>query len=201
MEERNSYGPGLWPAVMGMPAGALPPVPYPGMPGLPGPVPTPGPGPMPAGAPLGAYGGPVPDGAGAVPQPAAAETGPVPVTAVPAAGGSESGLDEERIMAEVKEFLERHPRVDLGKLLEEQSFRDRYGRRLYHEPLLQLCEEYLALQEEERQSREEDKRQRTTGSGGGSVPSGLTPREQKELSEWNRAYPHMRMSAKEFLSR
>ena len=41
-----------------------------------------------------------------------------------------------------------------------------------------------------------------TASGGGSTSDArLTARQQRELDEWNAAYPSMKMTAKEFLNR
>ena len=50
-------------------------------------------------------------------------------------------------------------------------------------------------------ARAESKASRATGTGGGSGAEALTAAQQKELAEWNRNYPHMKMTAKEFLSR
>ena len=45
------------------------------------------------------------------------------------------------------------------------------------------------------------KAERSTGAGGGGVSAGLTAAQQRELDEWNREYPNLKMTAKEFLER
>ena len=45
------------------------------------------------------------------------------------------------------------------------------------------------------------KAERSTGAGGGGVSDGLTAAQQRELDEWNRSYPQMKMTAKEFFER
>ena len=45
------------------------------------------------------------------------------------------------------------------------------------------------------------KAERSTGAGGGGVSAGLTAAQQRELDEWNREFPHLKMTAKDFLER
>ena len=41
----------------------------------------------------------------------------------------------------------------------------------------------------------------TSGSGGSGSYEALNARQQSELDAWNRAFPQMKMSAREYLSR
>ena len=50
-------------------------------------------------------------------------------------------------------------------------------------------------------ARNESRSARSTGAGGGSGSETLTAAQQRDLDEWNRSYPDMKMTAKEFLSR
>ena len=50
-------------------------------------------------------------------------------------------------------------------------------------------------------ARAESKAGRATGSGGSGGGEALTARELRELEAWNRAYPQLKMTAREFLSR
>ena len=51
------------------------------------------------------------------------------------------------------------------------------------------------------QARRESRAARSTGSGGSGVYEALNARQQSELDAWNRAFPQMKMSAREYLSR
>ncbi len=94
--------------------------------------------------------------------------------------------------------------MDLAELDADPLFRLFCGSRYGREPLADLYGDYLALAEHMSSQallRAESRLRRGTGSGGSGGGEALTAAEQRELSEWNRAYPQMKMTAKEFKSR
>lgn len=130
-----------------------------------------------------------------VPEGAQGETTPA---------AAEEGGDPAFLAASAEEFFRRYPQVDIVRLERDPAFRRFCGSRLYREPLADLYGDYLAVAEETRRregARREDRARRSTGSGAGSAAGGLTGEQRRALEEWNRAYPHMRMTAREFLER
>lgn len=117
----------------------------------------------------------------------------------------EEAAKQQRWIAEdVKDFAQRYPDVDLGKLDGNKAFRRFCGSRYGREPLGDLYEDYLEIAGNAAQAavqKAESKAGRATGTGGGSGAETLTASQQRELDEWNRSYPQMKMTAKEFLSR
>ena len=108
------------------------------------------------------------------------------------------------LRADAAAFREKYPDVDLCALEEQSAFRRFCGSRLYKEPAATLYEDYLsftAAAEESARVKAEAKRSRSTGGGSGQAASGLSRAQEASLNEWNRAFPGMRMSAKEYLSR
>ncbi len=110
----------------------------------------------------------------------------------------------EFIRRDAAEFAEAYPDVDLKKLDGDPAFRRFCGSRYGREPLAELYEDYLDIAGEQRaaaSARADSRAKRETGAGSGSGGETLSARQQMELDEWNRAYPNMKMTAKEFLSR
>ena len=108
------------------------------------------------------------------------------------------------IAADAAAFAEQYPDVDLGKLDENRAFRRFCGSRYGKEPLAELYTDWLDIAKEAQLSavtKTESKAARSTGAGGGSGSETLTAAQQRALDEWNRNYPQMKMTAKEFLSR
>ena len=108
------------------------------------------------------------------------------------------------VAADAAEFSRRFPDVDLSRLDGDGAFRRFCGSRYGREPIAELYEDYLALAgsvREAARSSAESKTRRATGSGGGSGGENLTSAQQRSLDEWNRAFPDMKMTAKEYLSR
>ena len=103
-------------------------------------------------------------------------------------------------------FMAKYPDVDIGDLEKNEDFRefcdDRYADGKHS--LVKLYEQYLKLTGNAGRaaslSRESKDSRSTSGSrnGGGST---LTAAEKAELEEWNRTYPHMKMTESEFASR
>ena len=102
-------------------------------------------------------------------------------------------------------FLRENPDVDLAKLDANAKFRRFCGSRYGREPLSELYADWKELVGEEAAAKAVEKSaakaERSTGAGGGGVSAGLTAAQQRELDEWNREYPNLKMTAKEFLER
>ena len=110
----------------------------------------------------------------------------------------------EFIARDTADFCERYPEVDVEELDGDAAFRRFCGSRYGREPLGDLFADYLALAGEQRAvaaARSESRSRRETGAGSGSGADTLTARQQQDLDEWNRNFPQMKMTAKEFLSR
>lgn len=121
----------------------------------------------------------------------------------------EKNAEDERkrrewIAEDAKAFAEKHPEVDLRALDGNQAFRRFCGSRYGREPLNELYEDYMELAGEAQKTasaRREGKAERSTGAGGGAGSDTLTAAQQRDLDEWNRNYPGMKMTAKEFLAK
>ena len=114
--------------------------------------------------------------------------------------------EEERGETETdeEELARAYPEVNARELEQNGTFRRFCGSRYGNESTAKLYEDYLAFAEaavNSAESRADDRRRRSTGSGAGRGGNGLNAAQQKALDEWNRAYPNMRMTAREFLSR
>lgn len=102
--------------------------------------------------------------------------------------------------AQVQEFEEKHPDVNVEELNADKKFlkfaNKRYG------TLVELYDEYLEFLDDTTQEVAEKVKKstdRSTGGGSSSTGgSGLSKEQQSTLEEWNRKNPKMRMSAKEF---
>lgn len=102
-------------------------------------------------------------------------------------------------------FLRENPEVDLAKLDANAKFRRFCGSRYGREPLSELYADWKELVGEEAAAKAVEKSaakaERSTGAGGGGASAGLTAAQQRELDEWNREFPHLKMTAKDFLER
>ena len=101
-------------------------------------------------------------------------------------------------------FVEAYPEADLAKLDGDARFRRFCGSRYGREPLKDLYADWLELTgaaAREAAAKSASKSERSTGTGGGAGADTLTAAQQRDLDEWNRSFPNMRMTAKEYLSR
>jgi len=111
---------------------------------------------------------------------------------------------ERWVTLDAAAFTEAYPDVDLAELDGNKAFRKFCGSRYGREPLAGLYGDWLEITGaagEAAVRKKSSKDERSTGAGGGAGGETLTAKQQKALDEWNRAYPHMKMTAKEFLSR
>ena len=108
------------------------------------------------------------------------------------------------IADDAREFARRFPEADLAGRDASESFRRFCGSRYGREPLSELYADYLEVAGgalRAAQARGASRAARSTGSGGSGSYEALTARQQSELDAWNRAFPQMKMSAREYLSR
>lgn len=105
------------------------------------------------------------------------------------------------LQQDVANFMQKHPGVDVGKLVNNQQFQRFCGSRLGKEPLAALYDDYRGIMGEAESvgsARARNARSRSTGSGGGGGEM-LTAAQRRDLDTWNRENPDMKMTAKEFL--
>lgn len=111
---------------------------------------------------------------------------------------------ERWVAQDAAAFAEAYPDVDIAELDGNKAFRRFCGSRYGREPLAGLYEDWLDITGaagKAAAARSASKSERSTGTGGGSGSETLTASQQRALEEWNRNYPNMKMTAKEFLSR
>ena len=141
----------------------------------------------------------------AVEEVAAAEEAVIPEENGAEPGKEDNGQQERgHLVEDVKDFIRRFPDVDFGKVTADPTFLRFCGSRFGREPLGDLFEDFKAVAEaagSAARASMESKSRRTTGAGSTGTGRGLTVSQQRELDEWNRTYPGMKMTAKEFLSR
>lgn len=108
----------------------------------------------------------------------------------------------EFAIADIKDFREAYPDVDVRALTENRAFLRFAGSRYGKEPLAELYADFFDLVSDAGKAaviKNESKAAR--GTGGGSGGEGLTKAQAEALREWNAANPDMQMTAKEFLKR
>lgn len=117
----------------------------------------------------------------------------------------ETGRREQEFLArDFQEFVRRFPEASLWDLDGDPDFRRFCGSRYGKEPISDLYQDYLELAGSARiraQASSESKARRATGAGNSGPGVSLTAAQQRELDEWNRSFPSMKMTAKEFLAR
>ena len=111
-----------------------------------------------------------------------------------------------RLKAEYDNFVDELGAEQAAKTFKKGSqFYKFAGKRIGNEPLMDIYNDYLEFTDgmaTASAAKKESKTQRGTGSGSGAGSSeGLTSREQKDLDEWNRRNPQLKMTAKEWKSR
>lgn len=118
---------------------------------------------------------------------------------------AEAERQKDWIAQDAAAFVREHPDVDISKLDGNAKFRRFCGSRYGKEPLSELYADWQELVGEEAAAKAVEKAakkaERSTGAGGGGVSAGLTAAQQRELDEWNREFPHLKMTAKDFLER
>ena len=106
------------------------------------------------------------------------------------------------IQEDIRDFLAKHPEVDLVKLDETPSFRRFCGSRYGAESLAKLYDDYCEIvggAEKAAHAAAQSRSKRSTGSGGGGGDI-LTSAQRASLEAWNRENPDMKMTAREFLN-
>lgn len=111
------------------------------------------------------------------------------------------------LKSDVVDFVSKHPEFNsaekLAALENNKNFRDFCGSRFGREPLADLYDSYTSLvghAGDVARAKSESRSARSTGSGndGGEM---LSPSEKRALDEWNKNFPEMKMTPKEFKAR
>lgn len=122
-----------------------------------------------------------------------------------ALGGADRQEELRQFVArDVEQFLEAFPGVDPAALDGDGDFRRFCGSRYGREPLAKLYADYREITGRAQltgRARSESRAARATGAGGGGTGDGLSAGERAELEAWNRAFPRMKMTAREFKNR
>ena len=108
---------------------------------------------------------------------------------------------ETFLINDIKAFQTEYPDVDIEKLTENPRFKKFSLGRLYKEPLGDIYADYMDFSSETERSalaKAESKNGRSTGAGSTSGEGSLSAAEQKDLDTWNRRYPDLKMTAKEW---
>lgn len=106
------------------------------------------------------------------------------------------------VRQDIRDFLEKHPEVDLVKLDGDPSFHRFCGSRYGVESLAKLYDDYREIvggAEKAARAAVQSRSKRSTGSGGGGGDI-LTAKQRASLEAWNRENPDMKMTAREFLN-
>ena len=127
---------------------------------------------------------------------------------------AEAERQKDWIAQDAAAFVREHPDVDIFVAAMDERLNDHgyiipglgfCGSRYGKEPLSELYADWQELVGEEAAAKAVEKSakkaERSTGAGGGGVSAGLTAAQQRELDEWNREFPHLKMTAKDFLER
>ena len=110
------------------------------------------------------------------------------------------------LQAQYDEFAEVHGKDVAAKLFKKDSPFYRFaGKRIGRESLLDIYEDYVEFSghvEKSAGAKKASKAERGTGSGSGSgANEGLSAAERAALDEWNKRYPGLKMTAKEWKGR
>lgn len=111
---------------------------------------------------------------------------------------------QEFLKADLMDFQQKYPDIDVTKLEKNPKFVKFAGKRLYREPLAELYGDFVDLVSDAERAaveRKAGKQARSTGGGLGGGGESLSPAQAAELEAWNRENPELRMTAKEFLAR
>ncbi|MCL2080688.1 MAG: hypothetical protein FWH16_01165 [Oscillospiraceae bacterium] len=105
---------------------------------------------------------------------------------------------------DIADFRQAYPGVRLDKLVTSPAFLSFGKNRFGIEPFKEIYKEYKELVriiEGEALARRERRSRRSTGSGQSEPFTGLSREQTEQLDLWNKTYPHLRMTANEFLNR
>lgn len=103
---------------------------------------------------------------------------------------------------DVKTFSEKHPGVNVEKLMNNKAFMDYADGKLSNKPLAEIYDGFINLvgnAETAAIAKADAKKQRSTSTGGKQEASTLSPQQEKDRLEWNKKNPDCKISVKEFL--
>lgn len=118
------------------------------------------------------------------------------------AKGEQEKLLKEKVQAEMDEFKEEYPQLDINQIMKDPSFSkflSKYGT-LSHS-VSEVYNDFLSFTGQKEISslrKAVSKEDRATGGGRSGAKTVMTKAQAIALREWNGKYPHLKMTAKEF---
>ncbi|MCL1820566.1 MAG: hypothetical protein FWG36_07930 [Oscillospiraceae bacterium] len=131
----------------------------------------------------------------------AQEVSPTAADDFPSPQDEEEAID---INEDIDAFKLAYPNVRLEKLVTNQTFISFGRHRFGNEPFTKIYEEFQKLVktiESAALARKASRSERSTGGGQSTPYTGLTRAQSEQLEVWNKAYPHLKMTPREFLSK
>ena len=108
------------------------------------------------------------------------------------------------LMKDLQTFHQKYPDVDVAALEANKKFQTFAKGRLYKEPLASIYGDFVEFSTEAERAalaRKQSRDDRSVGAGSSTAGTALTADERRKLDEWNRRYPELKMTAKEFKER
>jgi len=105
---------------------------------------------------------------------------------------------------DILSFKKAFPHVRLDRLVTTPAFLSFGKHRFGVEPFAEIYRDYSELVkaiETEALAKRARRSERSTGGGQSAPYTGLTREQSEQLETWNKAYPHLKMTPREFLSK
>lgn len=105
---------------------------------------------------------------------------------------------------DIESFKQAYPHVSLEKLIAAPAFIGFGKYRFGVEPFADIYKEYsefVKAIEDAALAKRARRNERSTGGGQSTPYTGLTREQSEQLEAWNKAYPQLKMTPKEFLSK
>lgn len=106
--------------------------------------------------------------------------------------------------SDIESFKQAYPHVSLEKLLAAPAFigfgKYRFGVESFAD-IYKEYSEFVKAIEDAALAKRTRRNERSTGGGQSTPYTGLTREQSEQLEAWNKAYPQLKMTPKEFLSK
>lgn len=116
----------------------------------------------------------------------------------------ERSIEQQKIFADIQDFAEKNPTVNIEALLDNKAFLDYADGKLLKKSLSEIFsgfEKLVGNAGEAAVAKSVSKSYRASSTGSSSTQTGslLTPEQERNRLAWNRANPNAQISQKEFL--
>lgn len=116
----------------------------------------------------------------------------------------ERSIEQQKIFADIQDFAEKNPTVNIEALLDNKAFLDYADGKLLKKSLSEIFsgfEKLVGNAGEAAVAKSASKSYRASSTGSSSTQTGslLTPEQERNRLAWNRANPNAQISQKEFL--